>query len=170
MLRCLFLGCFPIVLAAADTYFPPPDAEGGWREAKSELEMRDKAGMDLRKLEPAYPVTEKTTANGGLVVVRKGWLVFEKYFGKASRNANPDMASTGKGFCSIACGIMLDDVAAAHKATPAQVALAWLIARPGITAPIVSATSVAQLKDVLAAAQLNLSEREVGQLDAASAE
>lgn len=64
----------------------------------------------------------------------------------------------------------LDDVAAAHKATPAQVALAWLIARPGITAPIVSATSVAQLKDVLAAAQLNLSEREVGQLDAASAE
>ncbi len=64
----------------------------------------------------------------------------------------------------------LDDVAAAHKATPAQVALAWLIARPGITAPIVSATSVAQLKDVLAAAQLNLSEREVGQLEAASAE
>ncbi len=64
----------------------------------------------------------------------------------------------------------LDDVAAAHKAKPAQVALAWLIARPGITAPIVSATSVAQLKDVLAAAQLNLSERDVGQLDAASAE
>ena len=43
----------------------------------------------------------------------------------------------------------LDDVASSHKATPAQVAIAWLIARPGITAPIVSATSVAQLHDVL---------------------
>ena len=64
----------------------------------------------------------------------------------------------------------LDDVAAGHKATPAQVALAWLIARPGITAPIVSATSVQQLQEVLAAAQLGLSPAQVAQLDAASAE
>ncbi len=64
----------------------------------------------------------------------------------------------------------LDDLAARHKATPAQVALAWLIARPGITAPIVSATSVAQLHDVLAAARLELSAQEVTQLDQASAE
>jgi aryl-alcohol dehydrogenase-like predicted oxidoreductase len=45
-----------------------------------------------------------------------------------------------------------------------------LIARPGITAPIVSATSVEQLKDVLAAANVALSAQEVQQLDAASAE
>jgi aryl-alcohol dehydrogenase-like predicted oxidoreductase len=64
----------------------------------------------------------------------------------------------------------LDDVAAAHTATPSQVALAWLIARPGITAPIVSATSVEQLQDVLAAAQVGLSATEIAQLDAASAE
>lgn len=64
----------------------------------------------------------------------------------------------------------LDDLAAAHKATPAQVALAWLIARPGITAPIVSATSVEQLHDVLAAARLQLSAQDIAQLDAASAE
>jgi len=63
----------------------------------------------------------------------------------------------------------LDDVAAGHKATPAQVALAWLVARPGITAPIVSATSVEQLHDVLAAARLQLSAQDVAQLDAASA-
>ncbi|KRG87545.1 alcohol dehydrogenase [Stenotrophomonas daejeonensis] len=63
----------------------------------------------------------------------------------------------------------LDDVAAGHKATPAQVALAWLIARPGITAPIVSATRVEQLHDVLAAARLQLSAQDVAQLDAASA-
>ncbi len=64
----------------------------------------------------------------------------------------------------------LDDVAAAHQATPAQVALAWLIARPGITAPIASATGVAQLHDVLAAARLSLSAQDIAQLDTASAE
>ena len=64
----------------------------------------------------------------------------------------------------------LDDVAAAHKATPAQVALAWLIARPGVTAPIASATTVEQLHDVLAAARLQLSAQDIAQLDAASAE
>lgn len=63
----------------------------------------------------------------------------------------------------------LDDLAATHRATPAQIALAWLIARPGLTAPIVSATSVTQLHDVLAAAQLSLSADQIAQLDAASA-
>ncbi|MHB1081798.1 MAG: serine hydrolase domain-containing protein [Prosthecobacter sp.] len=93
-------------LHAADLYFPPPDSEGGWREAKGEKECRELGGMDLVKLEPAYTMTERSTGNGGLVVVHKGYLVFEKYFGRASRNCNPDMASTGKAFCSIACGIM----------------------------------------------------------------
>lgn len=64
----------------------------------------------------------------------------------------------------------LDDIAASHKATPAQVALAWLIARPGISAPIVSATSVAQLQEILAAARLQLGSNDIAQLDAASAE
>lgn len=64
----------------------------------------------------------------------------------------------------------LDDIAASHKATPAQVALAWLIARPGISAPIVSATSVAQLQEILAAARLQLGSGDIAQLDAASAE
>lgn len=96
-------------LHAAETYFPPPDSAGGWREAKTVKEGRDLASVDTPKLDTAYQLTERTTANGGLVVVRRGYLVFERYFGKASRNANPDMASTGKGFCSIACGIMLDE-------------------------------------------------------------
>lgn len=96
-------------LQAAPDYFPPSDSEGGWREAKAEKEARDLAGIDTSKLEPAYVNVERSTANGGLVVVRRGYLVFERYFGKASRNANPDMASTGKAFCSIACGIMLDE-------------------------------------------------------------
>jgi aryl-alcohol dehydrogenase-like predicted oxidoreductase len=63
----------------------------------------------------------------------------------------------------------LDEVAAAHRATPAQVALAWLMARPGIAAPIASATSVEQLHELLGAAQLALSADEIAALDRASA-
>jgi len=47
----------------------------------------------------------------------------------------------------------LDEVAARRAATPAQVSLAWLIARPSVTAPIVSATSLKQLAEILKAAQ-----------------
>ena len=63
----------------------------------------------------------------------------------------------------------LDDIAAAHHATPAQVALAWLIARPSITAPIASATSVAQLQELLGALSLGLGAEEIAALDEASA-
>lgn len=62
----------------------------------------------------------------------------------------------------------LDEVAAAHAATPAQVALAWLIARPSITAPIASATSVAQLEELLVATRLSLAGDEIAALEAAS--
>ncbi len=62
----------------------------------------------------------------------------------------------------------LDAVAAAHRATPAQVALAWLIARPSITAPIASATSAAQVQDLAAATRLKLAADEIAELDAAS--
>ena len=95
--------------ALAADYFPPPDSEGGWRTLKTAEEIRQKAGMDLGTLDAAYNITERSTGNGGLVVVRHGYLVYEKYFGRASRNANPDMASTGKAFTSIACGIMLKE-------------------------------------------------------------
>lgn len=63
----------------------------------------------------------------------------------------------------------LDAVAARHGATPAQVALAWLIACPGISAPIASATSAAQLDELAGALRLNLAEADRAELDAASA-
>ncbi len=63
----------------------------------------------------------------------------------------------------------LDQVAAAHNARPAQVALAWLIARPGITAPIASATTPGQLQEIAAALQLTLAAGEISALDGASA-
>lgn len=93
----------------ADDYFPPPDSRGGWRTANGAREVLENAGLDLARLEDACRICENTMPNGGLLVVRHGWLAFEKYFGRASRNANPDMASTGKAYTSIACAIMLEE-------------------------------------------------------------
>jgi len=63
----------------------------------------------------------------------------------------------------------LDEVSGQIGATPAQVALAWLMAKPAITAPIASATNLDQLKDLAAATQLQLTERAVAVLDEAGA-
>jgi aryl-alcohol dehydrogenase-like predicted oxidoreductase len=63
----------------------------------------------------------------------------------------------------------LDKVAAETDATPASVALAWIIARPGITAPIASATSIKQLYDLVKATELKLSSDAIDLLNSASA-
>ncbi len=63
----------------------------------------------------------------------------------------------------------LDQVAATHKVKPAAVALAWLLARPSITAPIVSATSLDQLNDLLPAATLKLDAASIELLTQSSA-
>ncbi len=62
----------------------------------------------------------------------------------------------------------LDDVAKRHDATPAQVALAWLMTRPGITAPIASATSVEQVQELAGAVRLKLSRDDLDALERAS--
>ena len=64
----------------------------------------------------------------------------------------------------------LDAVAQRHAAKPAQIALAWLLARPSITAPIVSATTLSQLDELLIAPDIRLSREDMAALDAASAE
>lgn len=63
----------------------------------------------------------------------------------------------------------LDEVAARHSAQPADVALAWLIAREGVTAPIASATSPAHVEGFAKAAELKLSTEDIEALDKASA-
>ena len=63
----------------------------------------------------------------------------------------------------------LDTVAARHNALPAQVAIAWLIAKPIITAPIASATSRKQLEEIMKAPAIKLSSEDVAALDAAGA-
>lgn len=63
----------------------------------------------------------------------------------------------------------LDDVSELYNSTPASVALAWLIARPSVTAPIASVTSLAQLQDLIRAAALKLDNEALSILDEASA-
>ncbi|MCJ0763532.1 aldo/keto reductase [Variovorax terrae] len=62
----------------------------------------------------------------------------------------------------------LDEVAERYEVSPGQVALAWQIARPGITAPIASATSLAQLAELVRGAQLQLDPLDIDQLNLAS--
>lgn len=62
----------------------------------------------------------------------------------------------------------VDEVAEELRATPAQVSLAWLLHRPSVTAPIVSATSVEQLEDIAKAVELNLSPALLKKLNEAS--
>jgi aryl-alcohol dehydrogenase-like predicted oxidoreductase len=63
----------------------------------------------------------------------------------------------------------LAEIAERHKATPSQVALAWLLEQPGVTAPIASATSDKHLDDLIAAANLELDRESILELDEVSA-
>jgi aryl-alcohol dehydrogenase-like predicted oxidoreductase len=63
----------------------------------------------------------------------------------------------------------LDEIAAERKAAVAQVALAWLLAKPELTAPIASATNLSQLNELLGTVRLELSAADVARLDTASA-
>ena len=63
----------------------------------------------------------------------------------------------------------LDEIAKQYNATPAQISLAWLLAKPVITAPIASATSVEQLDELLNATRLKLDAAAVQKLEEASA-
>jgi CubicO group peptidase (beta-lactamase class C family) len=95
--------------AAADNdlYFPPADAQGGWRTLTQPAEIRTLTGIDKSRLDEAFQYTQTTSQHGGLLVLRHGYLVYEKYFGRANREANPNMYSIGKMFTSVSCGIML---------------------------------------------------------------
>ena len=111
------IASFPSVLfflillnpAASGDYFPPPDTQGGWRTLKDSAQIRKDLGIDMAKLDQAFEYAQRTSQHGGLLVVRHGWLVCEKYYGRGNREALPDMASIGKSLTSIACGTMLKE-------------------------------------------------------------
>jgi len=85
--------------------------------------------------------------------------------GKSPRGGDMDKYFDERGLKILSA---LDEISNQYKATPAAVSLAWLIQRPSVTAPIVSATSKSQLESIILAPQLNLDADAIRLLDKAS--
>jgi len=135
-------------------------------------------------LQPPYNLYDRATFEGPLasLCIREGIGVISyfalaagfltgKYrseadFAKSARGGGMSKYLNPRGLRILAA---LDRVAADKHATPAAVALAWLVDRPGLTAPIASATSVEQLGELIAATRLRLDADAVSALDQASA-
>lgn len=101
-----------------------------------------------------------------------GGFLTGKYRSAADAAKNPARGGKVKGYLDargLAILKALDTVATHHSATPAQIALAWLMAQPLVTAPIVSATSLTQLGEILKAPRIELTPDDIAELDAASA-
>ncbi|MDP3820992.1 MAG: aldo/keto reductase [Burkholderiales bacterium] len=135
-------------------------------------------------LQPLYNLVERPAFEAELeaVCVQHGLGVINFYAlasgflsGKYRSAADLGKSPRGQGASKylnpygLAVLVALDAVAARLNSTPTQVALAWQIARPSITAPIASATSLDQLKDLLAAAALRLDADAIHSIDLASA-
>jgi len=134
-------------------------------------------------LQPHYNLVERAKYEGPLeeLCVREGLGVIPyyglaggfltgKYRSRADLAKSPRGAGAAKYLDERGLKVLaaLDEAASVHAATLAQVALAWLMARPSITAPIASATGLDQLEDLIAATRLNLSPQDLEQLDRAS--
>jgi len=86
--------------------------------------------------------------------------------GKSARGGGVKDFMNDRGFRILKA---LDEVSELYNSTPASVSLAWLIARPAVTAPIASVTSLSQLQDLTKAASLKLDNEALSVLDEASA-
>lgn len=86
--------------------------------------------------------------------------------GQSPRGGSIDGYFTPRGFAILGA---LDIVAGKHEVQPAEVALAWVIAREGVTAPIASATSLVQLESMIRAGSLALDAEDIAVLDKAGA-
>ncbi|MCW2102979.1 UNVERIFIED_ORG: aryl-alcohol dehydrogenase-like predicted oxidoreductase [Rahnella aquatilis] len=119
---------------------------------------------------------EKVVTDNGLGVINFYGLAAGFLTGKYRTKADAGKSKRGENViarCLNERGLKvlagLDQVAEKHGAQPGQVALAWQIARPGITSPIVSATSLQQLNELAQAATLKLDDTDIRTLNDASA-
>ena len=144
-----------------------------------------KAGIPrYETLQPLYSLVERSEYEGALqklcVAENVGVIPYyslasgfltgkyrsEADVGNAARGAGVKKYLNPRGFAVLAA---LDDAAKKHNATQAQVALAWLLAQPGIAAPIASATSTTQLADILKSTTLKLDKESLAALSKAGA-
>src|SRR2546422_8821234 len=79
-----------------------------WRVAQR-ADIRRLAGLEPQSLDRAFDFVRASTKNGGLLVARHGWLVYERYFGLGDREAAPNTASCGKSFTSMSAGILMGE-------------------------------------------------------------
>lgn len=121
----------------------------------------DGALRDLAMAEGLGVITYFSLAKGFL----SGKYRSEADLGKSPRGKGVKGYLEARGFRILAA---LDAVAARYGAEPAEVALAWLMARPGVTAPIASATTPAQLDSLVKAASLSLAAEDMAALEEAS--
>jgi aryl-alcohol dehydrogenase-like predicted oxidoreductase len=157
-------------------------------DARQLAEAQDSARINdlpaYQTLQPEYNLADRDSYEGPLrdLAMRQGLGVITYYslasgfltgkyrteadLGKSPRGAGVRKYLNPRGLRILGA---LDQVAQKHGTVPAAVALAWLIGREGVTAPIASATSVEQLKTFSAAAELALSESDRQQLEQASA-
>jgi len=149
------------------------------------LEVSERHGLPrYESLQPHYNLVERKIFEDGLepLCVSAGLGVINYYAlaagfltGKYRSEADLAKSPRGQGVAKYLDDrgkrilAALDDAAKKLGATPAQIAIAWLIARPSITAPIASATAVDQLHDLVNAARLQLDAETVTALDRASA-
>ncbi|HEY2661813.1 MAG TPA: aldo/keto reductase [Caulobacteraceae bacterium] len=144
----------------------------------------DKALPRYETLQPLYNLIERTGFEGPLqdlcVAEEIGVIPFyglasgfltgkyrsEADLGKSPRGRGAKRYLGERGLRVLAA---LDQVSAAQGATPAQVALAWLMAQPGLTAPLASATSVEQLIEIMGSVRLTLEADQLEALNTASA-
>lgn len=145
---------------------------------------RDKGLPAYQVLQPEYNLYDRASYDGALrdLALREGLGVVTYYSlavgfltGKYRSKADLGQSKRGKGIEKYLTPRgdrilkALDEVSSRHSAKPAEVALAWLIGRDGVTAPIASATSVAQVKSFAKAVELALKPEDFATLDAASA-
>ncbi|MDA0346905.1 MAG: serine hydrolase [Verrucomicrobia bacterium] len=94
---------------SSSVYYPPSDGEGGWRKLEDPQSILETTGVELEGLDYALEIAKASTRNGGLLVVRKGWLIYEAYFGLGHRESLTNLASVGKPFTSMAAGILMNE-------------------------------------------------------------
>lgn len=178
------LGAFDRLVASGKVRFIGASNYSGARLAEA-LEISRRNGLAAYvSLQPHYNLLERQGFETDLLpVVEKYKLGVIPYFSLASgfltgkyrradagsKSARAPMVEKYRNDRGFAVVDTLVEIAGAHHSTPARVALAWLLAQPGVTAPIASATSDSHLDDLIAAASLELDPVSIERLNEVSA-
>jgi len=177
------LGAFDRLVKAGKVRFIGASNHSGARLAEALEVSRNNSLVSYVSLQPHYNLVERQKFEADqLPVVQKYGIGVIPYYSLAAGFLSGKYTRAGAATQSPRAGGVekyrnargyavvdaLVDVAYQHRSKPATVALAWLMAQPGITAPIASATNDAQLDDLIAAAELQLDKASVQRLNEVS--